>query len=107
MISGIYHVRFSSSTQDFGDGIAVFKDGTVNGGDHGYLYTGSLSGDKALLQIKQWNTAVTSVFGPIKNFQLDLTVNSQSSETFSATGGIVGQPTSKISISGKRLSDAA
>lgn len=42
MIDGIYHVRFSSSIdgRNFGEGLATFKDGSVNGGDHGYLYLG-------------------------------------------------------------------
>ena len=107
MISGIFRVRFSSSTQDFGEGIAVFKDGSVNGGDHGYIYTGKISGEKAMLKVKQWNPAVVSVFGPLKSFQLDLAMTSQTADAFSATGSVAEHPASRINISGNKLSDAA
>lgn len=43
MKDGIYHVRFSSSVGAAGEGLAVVKDGSVNGGDAGYLYLGQLS----------------------------------------------------------------
>lgn len=59
MIDGIYHVTFSSNSSDFGQGIAVFKGDSVNGGDDGYLYIGTKSGQgpqfTARLTIKQWH----------------------------------------------------
>ena len=42
----------------FGEGLAIFREGTVNGGDPGYLYQGSyeVTGDKitAKLHVKRW-----------------------------------------------------
>lgn len=42
MTSGIFHVEFRASTDDFGDGLVVVKDGAVNGGDPHYLYQGEV-----------------------------------------------------------------
>ena len=107
MLEGIYHVRFSSSTRDFGEGIAVFKAGSVNGGDHGYIYKGSINGSNATLSIEQWNKSVPSVFGPLGNFMLDLALTSENGETFAAIGTVSGQAGLKINIAGKKIATAA
>src|ERR1035437_3689940 len=93
MKSGIYHVKFTSSQQAYGEGLAVFKDGTVNGGDQGYLYIGtyqeSSAGVTAKLKIKKWNQGVTSVFGNIAEFELDLRGNFSSDfSSFNVNGGV-------------------
>ena len=111
MNDGIYHVTFSSNSNDFGEGIAVFKGNSVNGGDHGYLYTGTKSGQdqqfNSTLTIKQWNSSVQSVFGPAKEFVLELTGTSSGDNSFIAHGQVAGQPQEKITIRGKYLSAAA
>lgn len=111
MKDGIYHVTFSSSSNDFGSGIAVFVGSSVNGGDHGYLYTGSKHGEgerfSSTLTIKQWNPSVQSVFGPAKEFVLELSGNQSGDNEFIANGNVVGQPNSKITIRGRYLADAA
>jgi len=111
MLDGIYHVTFSSNSNDFGEGIAVFKGHSVNGGDHSYLYTGSKSEEGAqfnsTLTIKQWNLAVQSVFGPAREFVLELNGSSSDDNSFLAHGHMAGQPHAKISIRGRYLSTAA
>ncbi|MCW0373822.1 GrlR family regulatory protein [Xanthomonas sacchari] len=108
MIDGIYHVTFSSNSNDFGEGIVVFKGTSVNGGDHGYVYTGTRSGEaaefKSRLTIMQWNPAVQSVFGPAKEFILELNGIFSGDNSFLADGHIASQPQSKISIRGRHLS---
>ena len=109
MQDGIYHVRFSSPQGASGEGLAVVKTGAVNGGDHGYLYLGQLiaDGDKisGQLEIKRWNSAVPSIFGPLLNFTLAL-IGTSSGDTFAVSGGMSTQPNLKISIAGTRLSPA-
>ncbi len=109
MQEGIYHVRFSSSHGNAGEGLAVIKAGAVNGGDTGYLYYGRLGEDGATLSghldIAQWNTAVPSIFGPIRSFKLALK-GTATSDTFTVAGGVAGQPAMKISIAGRRLASA-
>jgi T3SS negative regulator,GrlR len=111
MIDGIYHVTFSSNSNDFGAGIAVFKGNSINGGDHGYLYTGTKNGQdgqfNSTLTIKQWNPSVQSVFGPVKEFVLEINGTSSSDNSFVAHGNINGQPEAKITIRGQHLSSAA
>ena len=110
MQDGIYHVRFSSSQGLAGEGLAVVKAGSVNGGDFGYLYLGQLLADgervSGQLEIKRWNASAQSVFGPLVNFALTLT-GTVNGESFRVSGGIPGQPNLKISIDGRRLSLAA
>jgi hypothetical protein len=111
MIDGIYHVTFSSNSNDFGEGIAVFKGTSINGGDHGYFYTGTKRGEgdqfSSSLTIKQWNPAVQSVFGAAKEFVLELSGNTSGDNSFVAHGHVAGQPQAKITIRGRHLSATA
>ena len=112
MQNGIYHVNFSSSLSSAGTGIVVIKDGSVNGGDDGYLYTGLLLADgsqvSGKLQIKRWNASATSVFGPLDIFDLNLVGSSDDQMgTFTVSGGIAGQPGATIKIHGRKLAPAS
>jgi hypothetical protein len=110
MLDGIYHVTFSSNANDFGQGIAVFKGDSINGGDHGYLYTGTKTSQggqfTSRLTIKQWNPSVQSVFGPSKEFALELSGSPSGDNGFLAQGHVAGQPQAKITIRGRYLSAA-
>jgi hypothetical protein len=109
---GIYYVTFSASASNrVGEGLAVFKDNKVNGGDIGYLYRGSYSTEglnvTAKLNIKRWNSAMTSVFGTFPDYDLDLTgTASPDWSYFSVEGAMVQPPNLKITIKGRRLDDA-
>jgi T3SS negative regulator,GrlR len=113
MRSGIYQVTFSSpTTRVSGEGLAVVKDGTINGGDLGYLYTGKFNvSDTTLsskLKVKQWRPNFSGVFGNLPQFELDLAGRiAEDWQSFSVKGGIVGNPQTTILIDGKRLADAA
>jgi hypothetical protein len=112
MNSGIFHVTFSSPlTRVSGEGLAVIKDGTINGGDLAYLYSGTFilaaSSISSSLRVKQWNARATSVFGPLKEFSLTLTgTASPDGNSFAVSGSMVENPQSTISIDGRRLADA-
>jgi hypothetical protein len=111
MRDGIYHVKFASTMGAAGEGLVVVKDRSVNGGDAGYLYQGVLASDAAgdlrgQLQVKRWNAGHASVFGPLGNFALDVSGRA-ANDTFTVSGGVPGQSTMKITISGRRLAEAA
>lgn len=111
MFDGVYHVKFSSSTHDFGEGLIVVKGNVINGGDHGYLYQGHMEGSDDIVtgvfKIKQWNTMVPSVFGRIPKFELSLNGRQDSnSRSFSVSGNVVGQSQLIINITGRYLSEA-
>jgi hypothetical protein len=108
MLNGIYHVTFSSNSNDSSEGLLVFRGGTINGGDHGYLYTGTMTSHsetfKSTLTIKQWNPSVKSVFGSVKQFVLELSGRVSADNGFTASGQIAEQPQAKITIRGRYLS---
>ena len=111
-MNGIFHVTFKSSMGHGGEGLAVVKDGAVNGGDTGYLYQGSLSeADSQIsgtLQISRWNRASVSIFGPLERFALELTgMVDAANDGFTVAGGVAGQPGLKITIRGRRIAEAA
>lgn len=110
MKEGIYHVRFSASTHDAGEGLVVIKQGALNGGDAGYLYTGTFepSGEHmtCALHVKRWNSAHTSVFGPLNDFDLQLS-GQFSADGFTVSGGMSANPGMTIQIVGRYLAPAA
>jgi hypothetical protein len=112
MRNGIYHVKFSSSMGKFGEGLAVFKDGKVNGGDQGYLYIGSYDGSNpssvtAKLKIKRWNASWESIIGNIPEFELSLTgTTAPDGNSFSVTGKSPAIP-AQVQIQGQFLADVA
>lgn len=108
MENGIYHVRFSSA-QDSGEGLIVVKDGSINGGDFGYLYHGTIASDdanlSAALTVERWNQSHVSIFGSIAKFGLSLAgTEDATASRFTLRGTVVGQPALQISIEGHRLS---
>ena len=113
MKAGIYLVKFSAtSSNNFGEGLAVFKDGTVNGGDPGYIYSGSydIAGSKvsAKLRIQRWNASIPSIFGSFPEFDLTLTGHIPPDwSLFHAEGSIIQYPQYGITVDGRRLADAA
>ena len=110
MRDGMYHVIFSSA-QGAGEGLAVFKGESVNGGDDGYLYTGpkTQKGDafKSTLTIKKWKQDAQSIFGNVQQFTLNLEGRDSPGGGFEASGHVVGQPDARISIRGRFLSELA
>jgi hypothetical protein len=113
MKSGIYHLKFSAvPSSNFGEGLAVFKDGKVNGGDLGYIYRGTyeISDSKLTAKIKlnRWNPVITSIFGSFPEFDLDLTGHlPPDGSLFYVEGAVVQNPSLRITINGRRLGDAA
>jgi len=112
MKSGLYHVSFKAGNQSFGDGIVTIKDGVVNGGDDGYVYTGPLiiAGQQlsGQLHVHRWNASRQSIFGPLPSFDLTLAGSANDATgTFSVAGSVTGQPNMTITITGRFLAAAA
>lgn len=108
----IYAVKFpAASSYNFGEGIAVFKDGNINGGDLAYFYRGSYyisnSTVTAKLRVKRWNPAVASIFGSFPEFDLDLNGHIPPDwSLFHREGVVIQNPQLHITIDGRRLDDA-
>ena len=104
MNDGIYFAYFHTPDKsDWGAGIAVLKDGYLNGGDHGYTYQGQFKRGEyeASLEavIDRWNPEVESVFGDLKNYKITFTgtFNSTSEKTV-LTAALSGEPYNTITV---------
>lgn len=112
MMDGIYYVHFEvHAAASTGDGLVVIKDGMANGGDAGYTYSGAFEEHDgrlaASLTVKRWNPAHVSVFGNLAEFQLQLSGSAATASGFALTGGTASAPGYQISITGRRVADAA
>ncbi|WP_286999654.1 MULTISPECIES: GrlR family regulatory protein [Comamonas] len=106
MTSGIFFVQFSVGPQDVGAGLAVLSNGDVNGGDETYLYRGHIDSYgkqvKASIEVTHYRGPLNSVFGPLRNFTLDLT-GTVDEQGFDIHGHIVGRSTPEIRIAGRKV----
>ena len=113
MLNGIYLVTFSSTAANRREqGLAVFKSGSINGGDTGYIYRGTytLSARLVIAQIhvSRWKQTARSLFGNIPEYALELSGTvSDDGNSFKANGKVLDRPQLVIEISGQKLSDAA
>ena len=75
MVPGLYQAEF---TTPLGGGYGVVKigGGRIQGGDSDYWYSGSFTSNGAQISsrilVKQHNPFGTSVFGPLREFMLNL-----------------------------------
>ena len=114
MENGIYHVKFRSSDggDGVGSGLVVVRNGSLNGGDFGYIYWGQevTTGNniKSKVHISRYDASQQSLFGDLKNFDLELdgTLNNSGKE-FNLSGTVIGHPQLEISVAGKKLRDLA
>ncbi|WP_158092417.1 GrlR family regulatory protein [Gilliamella sp. N-G2] len=104
MKNGLYFAKFNSNMSDWGDGVITIQENKVNGGDFACFYQGEIKGSKIILHVTQHSTQRTSVFGDLKEFDLDLDIKEFSSN-LEASGNVVGQPHLTIQIQLKFLSD--
>lgn len=76
MLEALWSVEFVSNVQGLGAGVAVLETGRVLGGDSQYFYVGSYKVQNeqisAQLKITHYAGATSSIFGPIKEFNLEL-----------------------------------
>jgi hypothetical protein len=77
IMNGLWTAEFGSSAGMFGGGVAVFKDGTIMGGDGTYYYVGQyeLTGEAfvASLRISPFIEGAESVFKTVgKDLTLEL-----------------------------------
>ncbi len=112
MQDGIYHLRVFSNFNDYGEGIAVVRDNFINGGNGGFIFTGTKQEQdddqfSCTLDIKQWNHEVISVLGPMTHFTLCLTGTNTADNGFIATGYMAGQDDAEVAVQAKYLSPIA
>ncbi|EQM66122.1 hypothetical protein QYE80_08070 [Pseudomonas tohonis] len=109
MANGIYEVHFRSNIHDFGSGLIVIKDGSINGGDANFLYRGALTLDgetaHADISVDLWKSGNTSVVN-IDHFKIVFR-GTVSGGSLKLTGHVEGQPELSITVTGQKVADAA
>lgn len=108
MKNGLYVVSFRSQVAE-GSGVVTVKDGSVNGGDFGYVYQGHIRQENdrnatATIEVNRYNNTAESIFGQATNFNL-LLQGTTEQESFNLNGNVEGQPAQKIQITGRYLRD--
>lgn len=105
MRDGLYVVNFKSNSQDFGSGIVSVKNEAVNGGDFGFYYQGKISGQQLKLSVKKFNPNAQSVFGPLKNFHLILTITDNVSGGYVLEGHVSENANLILSVEAHKIAD--
>lgn len=110
MKNGLYVVQFRSQI-DQGNGVVVVQDGSVNGGDFGYIYQGKLreeSGNNitATIEVTRHNNQAESIFGSAQNFKL-LLAGTTEEKSFNLKGNVEGNTNQQIQITGTYLKELA
>jgi hypothetical protein len=76
MIDGLWTLEFRSSIGNTGYGTVTLNGGNATGGTAGYYYIGTYTNEDgvlaASLRVIRFNEQVVSVFGPLKDFDLQL-----------------------------------
>ena len=108
MLSGLFAVEFIANNNQFGAGIVVISEGTINGGDLSYLYQGHFEyyeqEIKASIEVRHYSGQRNAVMGPLNNFTLILS-GRFSEGSFSVTGGIPNMPNLRITINGRKIAE--
>jgi hypothetical protein len=103
MLEALWSVKFrAAGTGDFGHGVVVLETGRVLGGDSEYMYVGSYrvgEGGRFLarLEVKHYGQFPISIFGPVKQFVLDVS-GVPARDQFSAQGVMVGRPDLRLEL---------
>ena len=105
MKDGLYSVFFRSNTQDFGAGVVSVKNDGVNGGDYAFYYQGQIISNKLKLHVKQFNPSGQSVFGPLNDFYLLLTVNEKDASSYVLEGSMEGNSHLNLQVLATKISD--
>lgn len=111
-INGLYSVLFFNGVADFGAGTVSIRNGSLNGGDHGFSYQGRVEVAEGAdtvtgqIQVKRWNQGVAPVIPGLTAYVLDIKGSYDAEHhTFKLEGAAEGMPGSKLRIEAKRLAD--
>jgi hypothetical protein len=112
MLNGIYRVTFTGP-QGSGKGIVVGKNGQLTGGDTGFVYTGTYEANgnqlTAKIRVEKDDPQMAGVFGPLTDFELEISGQASSDKFFKLTGAPTGIPrlgsAPPFSVEGVKIAD--
>ena len=107
MKDGIYNVVFESHDASFGEGILVVSQGTVNGGDIGFIYQGKLQRPVMELRVRQYQTDILSVLGMEGEYTLEMRYEEEVEHEghYRLSGRVSGMPEKQITAYVSFLAD--
>ncbi|TCV91720.1 GrlR family regulatory protein [Biostraticola tofi] len=105
MKNGLYAVNFRSNNQDYGSGIVSVNNDAVNGGDFGFYYQGKFSGNQIKLSVRQFNSNAQSVFGPLNNFHLILSISDEGNNGYLLEGHVAENASFRLQVTAKKVAD--
>jgi len=111
MQDGMYWLRFAAYGKTE-EGVAVVRQGLVNGGGPGYLWQGRLSAVngtvRGTLLVRKWNPQTPPYLGTFKTANLDIDGSfDASARSFEMVGHAHGHHVVHLSISGHWLGELA
>lgn len=108
MIDGLWTVEFISTLNRAGQGVLVFNNGRLLGGDAGYYYSGSykVTGSRieGIVNVNRYDPKNLSVFGDIDRFALSFSGDINDYH-FAAAATITNKPQFQIKIIGNKKED--
>ena len=111
MKSGIYSVNFRSNSSDGEGGLVVLHDGLIHGGDTRYLYRGTYESENGKsvvnLGVQLYKGSPGSVFGPLKQFHLNLVVDDSDDDCFTAIGSVAELPGASLFVEASKEAEIA
>jgi len=104
-IEALWTVNFAAPS-GAGNGIVVFESGKLYGGDAQYYWTGTYTVNNgkiiATLDVRNYGGMPYSVFGQLKNFQLEIDANVPGTiapgTVMQASGRLVNQPAQGMTL---------
>jgi hypothetical protein len=112
MVNGLYSVNFSGPV-GAGTGVVAIRDGSLNGGDAGFGYLGTLrvEGARVAASLRIVRHTQTfpgvSIFGPLTDFQLEVSGSVAQGDRFTLSGAVSGQPNQRITVQGHKFAELA
>ncbi|ELY4662244.1 negative regulator GrlR [Cronobacter muytjensii] len=104
MRDGIYYVVFRSNQNDIGNGTVVVRDQSVNGGDFGFTYQGTVGGNTLALHVFQHDPAAQNVFHGVNEYTINLNIQ-ESPNGYELEGAVSGMPNAHLVVHAKRIGD--
>ncbi len=107
MENGIYVVTYVLGGVPVGSSVIVIRDGSVHGGDHGYIVFGGLKvvalDVSGKVRVEQWNSAIPSIFPGYDTYDMKLPgMVTPSGNAFTLTGALVPDPTKTVVLNGEK-----
>ncbi|MDJ0035178.1 negative regulator GrlR [Pantoea allii] len=105
MKDGLYVANFQSNNKGLGSGTVLVRNDAINGGDYAYYYQGRVLGAELRLRVKQYNRNALSIFGPLNDFHLILSINEHESNGYFLEGYVEEHPSFHLQVIAKKVSE--